>query len=95
MLSPRDIYPPEWFNESSTDELVGKGASGKGKKKQPGAPKYTVRQLVSGCRVLQISCMPPTRLHVVSITHPAAVEVCMSVASTSERRKAPARHTLH
>jgi hypothetical protein len=93
MLSPRDIYPPEWFNESSTDELAGKGASAKGKKKRL-APKYTVRQLVSGCRVLQISCMPLTRLHVVSITHPAAVEVCMSVASTTERRKAPARHAL-
>jgi len=64
MLSPRDIYPPEWFTESSTDE---RAVSGKGKKKRP-APKYTVRQLVSGCRVL-----------------------CM--ASTTERRKAPARHT--
>jgi hypothetical protein len=53
MLSPRDIYPPEWFNESSTDQLDGKGASGKRQRKQP-VVKYEVLQLASGCRVFQI-----------------------------------------
>jgi hypothetical protein len=82
MSDPSKYFPSEDFSlpERSKD------------KKRP-APKYTVRQLVSGCRVLQIINMPPTRLHVVSITHPAAVEVCMSMASTTERRKAPAKHT--
>ena len=48
MLSPRDIYPPEWF--TSTDE---RAASGEGKQKQT-APNYEVRRLASGCRVFQI-----------------------------------------
>jgi hypothetical protein len=42
MLSPRDIYPPEWFIESS----------GKGKKEQPSAPNYERLWLPSGCVLL-------------------------------------------
>ena len=46
MLSPRDIYPPEWFEDSAA-ERSNTGWDGP-------CPRYSARRLRSGCVLLTI-----------------------------------------
>ena len=64
MLSPRDIYPSEWFETSNCKSkslpmmYKGKATARAGATAKAKACPYTVRILPSGCRLLQMSSGP-------------------------------------
>jgi hypothetical protein len=59
MLSPKDIYPVDWFKEyeQRAKTIIGKEV------KWRSSPQYSTRRLSSGCLLIQLGLTPVTGCH--------------------------------
>jgi hypothetical protein len=58
MQSPRHIYPPDWFRDPSRTQHAKTTSASVRKEHRVRAVLYTVRQLPSGCKLIQLETRP-------------------------------------